>query len=47
MLIGGGSSQNVYSAFSGVNASAIATMRRKRRTSTIPNPKKMYEEVSV
>ena len=46
MLIGGGgNSQSVFSAFAGLNASAVATMRRKRRSSTIPNPKKMYEEV--
>ena len=45
LLGGGGNSQSVFSAFAGFNASAVATMRRKRRSSTIPNPKKMYEEV--
>lgn len=47
LLGGGGNSQSVFSAFAGLNASAVATMRRKRRSSTIPNPKKMYEEVRV
>ena len=47
LLGGGGNSQSVFSAFAGLNASAVATMRRKRRSSTIPNPKKMYEEVGV
>ncbi len=46
MLIGGGNSQSVFTAFAGPNATAIATLRRKRRTSTVPNPKKMFDEVS-
>lgn len=45
MLIGGGNSQSVFSAFSAMNATAVATLRRKRRSSTIPNPKKMFDEV--
>ena len=45
MLIGGGNSQSVFSAFSNISAGSMATMRRKRRVSTLPNPKKMYEEV--
>jgi hypothetical protein len=38
-------SQTVFSAFTGVGA--VATLRRKRRTSAVINPKKMYEEVSI
>ena len=40
-------SQTVFTAFTGMNASAVATLRRKRRTSTVINPKKMFEEVSL
>ena len=41
-----GTSQAVFSAFHGSNVQAVATLRRKRRSTTIPNAKKMYEEVS-
>ena len=37
-------SQTVFSAFAG-SMSHVATLRRKRRNSTVPNPKKMFEEV--
>ena len=38
-------SQTVFTAFTGMSASAVATLRRKRRQSHIINPKKMFEEV--
>ena len=41
-----GSSQSVFSAFSGANSSVVATLRRRKRSSTVPNPKKMYDEVN-
>jgi len=41
-----GTSQTVFSAFHGSNVPAVATLRRKRRSTTIPNAKKMFEEVS-
>ena len=41
-------SQTVFSAFAGsMSASAVATLRRKRRHSTVPNPKKMFEEAQM
>merc|ERR1712226_1814796 len=43
-----GSSSSVFSAFAGgMNATAVATLRRKRRSSALPNPKKMYEEAQM
>ena len=41
-----GTSQAVFSAFHGSNVPAVATLRRKRRSATVPNAKKMFEEVS-
>ena len=46
MLLGGGTSQSILSAFSGTHLSSMATLRRKRRNSAIPNAKRMFDEVS-
>ena len=40
-----GSSSTLFSSFGSHSVPSVATMRRKRRNSTVPNPKKMYEEV--
>ena len=41
-------SQTVLSAFAGsMSASAVATLRRKRRHSTAPTAKKMFEEAQM
>ena len=40
-------SQTVFSAFTGSSVNAVATLRRKRRQSSIINAKKMYDEVSA
>ncbi|CAH1794604.1 unnamed protein product [Owenia fusiformis] len=47
MFMSGGGSAGTFALNSSSSISAVATMRRKRRASTLPNPKKMYEEAQM
>lgn len=45
LLQGGGTSQSILAAFSGSHHNSMATLRRKRRNSYVPNAKRMFDEV--